>query len=69
MDTESILHQLRSERDRIERAIQALEGSAVRTSPRREKRTRGISAAGRKKLSDMMKARWAARRKAARKKK
>ena len=65
MDIESILHQLRSERDRIERAIKALEGSAPGRSSRQAAKTGGITAAGRRRLSEMMKARWAARRKAA----
>lgn len=70
MDRESILKQLRSDRDRIEEAIEALEGSSAPRSPARKgRRTGGITAAGRKKLSDMMKARWAARRRGARKKK
>lgn len=69
METEAILEQLRAERDRIDSAIDALEGShgsAPRTrATGPKKRGGGITAAGRRKLSQMMKARWAARRKAA----
>jgi hypothetical protein len=74
MDTTAILAELKKERDRLSRAIAALEGSdAVRTSPgksaaptlviRKGKRGSRLTAEGRKKLSDMMKKRWAERRK------
>ncbi|HVZ17992.1 MAG TPA: hypothetical protein VG897_12790 [Terriglobales bacterium] len=65
MNREQILQQLKEERDRLDRAIEALEGgntrgarihSAVRTSG-------GITAAGRKRLSELMKKRWAERKK------
>jgi predicted transcriptional regulator len=83
MNTKAILGELKAERTRIDRAIQALEslGDAVVTrKPGRPKggtsfefganvsKGRGdrrkMSAAGRRKISEMMKARWAARRKA-----
>jgi len=69
MDTQEIVQQLRAERDRIDLAIGALEGSTNRaatgrTGAVRRKMRGGITAAGRRKLSQMMKARWAARRKA-----
>jgi hypothetical protein len=68
MDMNTILGELRSERDRIDRAISALEAvnstgrRMVGRSPRAEatRRRRGrISAAGRRKLSRLMKRRWA----------
>lgn len=64
MNTEQILQQLRDERDRLSKAIDALEGqgSRGRTTYTAKSSSGGITAAGRKKLSDMMKARWAARR-------
>lgn len=69
MDTQAIVQQLRAERDRINSAITALEGSRNGSAPRgratASKRHGGITAAGRRKLSQMMKARWAARRRAA----
>jgi hypothetical protein len=74
MDTSNILKDLRTERDRIDRAISALEGldgaGTVRTTipgtqpaPVKTGRRRTMSPAGRKRISMMMKARWAARRK------
>jgi hypothetical protein len=69
MDAHKILAELRSERSRIDQAISALESldgtgparvPAARTPKRRRHR---MTTAGRKKLSDMMKARWAQRRK------
>jgi hypothetical protein len=74
MDTSSILKDLRTERDRIDRAILALEGlggagTLKATAPSAQPalaKTRGrrkMSPAGRKRISMMMKARWAARRK------
>ena len=79
MDTKNILSQLRAERDRINQAIAALEtldskgggfrrgrgraGAASAKAPATRRRRR-MSAAGRKRLSEMMKKRWAARKKA-----
>jgi len=70
MDRSAILSELRAERDRMDKAIAALSGGGGGVpSPfkqiRTKSRARGITAAGRRKLSEMMKARWAARRKAA----
>jgi hypothetical protein len=65
MNTERILSELRSERDRLNQAIAAIEGitsDGARRQPRTgAKRVRrgGISAAGRKRLSMLMKRRWA----------
>ena len=65
MDTRQILAQLHAERNRIDRAIAAIEaiqpGSASRSSlalPQRKRRSR-MSAAGRRRLSELMKKRWA----------
>jgi hypothetical protein len=74
---DSILAELKSERDRLDRAISALEGgngrrgrprkaiakAEVPAAPRR--RRRHMSAAARKKISEMMKKRWAERKKKA----
>jgi len=68
MDLHRIVSELRSERDRIDRAIASLEkgtvGRPARTSvsAASTKQGRGISAAGRKRLSEAMKRRWAERR-------
>jgi hypothetical protein len=83
MDIKRLLADLKGERQRVDQAIAALEaldGTGARTrfagkrapaptsattTPKR--RRRRMSAAGRKRISEMMKARWAARRKAAKK--
>ena len=68
MDTNRILAELRAERDRIDRAISALE--AVSSTGRRRvgrppgatrtaRRRGGMSAAARRKMSRLMKQRWA----------
>ena len=78
MDTARLIRDLRAEKARIDRAIAALEalnGTGARSqSPQSAAPTlqkthkRGVmSAAGRKRISEMMKKRWAARRKAAKK--
>jgi len=67
VNREQILEQLKEERDRLTQAIAALEGSAAsgRASyAPGKKRTHGITAAGRRRLSELMKKRWAERRKA-----
>ncbi len=78
MDTRRILAELRAERSRIDQAIAAIEAIGVnarigrgrrRTATTlapgaaRPRRRHRISAAGRKRLSEMMKQRWAERRK------
>lgn len=77
MNLKSILSELRSEHQRINRAIAALEAldstgagskiSLAAQKPQKARKRGGISAAGRKRISEMMKARWAARRKAVKK--
>ncbi len=73
MDITKILAHLRAERDSIERAIAAIEALATdstkfaatrQSAPPARRKRRHISAAGRKRLSEMMKRRWAARKKA-----
>jgi hypothetical protein len=73
MDTRTILADLKSELNRINQAISALETldgtitantSAAKAAPTQAKK-HGLTPAGRRRLSAMMKARWAARRKAA----
>ncbi len=70
MDTRNIIADLRRERDRIDQAIAALEAISMDTprvgrppaatsGPRRR---RHMSPAARKRMSAMMKARWAARK-------
>ena len=68
MDTNRILAELRAERDRIDRAISALE-AVNSTEPRRvgrppraaatPRRRRRMSAAARRKMSRLLKQRWA----------
>jgi hypothetical protein len=62
-----ILDELRSERSRIDQAIAALEkvsGGAGRGRPARKRRH--MSPAARRKISQMMKLRWAERKKKSR---
>jgi hypothetical protein len=72
-----ILSELKAERTRIDRAITAIEGispkpngSASNHAPKQAKadvaqKSGGLTAAGRKRLSELMKKRWAERRKKA----
>ena len=72
VDIVAIVSELKSERDRLNRAIAALEGrDEARTSSEKRgtptlvkaKKGRGhLTAEGRKRLSEMMKKRWADRR-------
>jgi hypothetical protein len=69
MDIHNILGDLKKERERLDKAIAALEGLGVGArrrgrpvgsiSPKR----RHMSAAARKRISEMMKLRWAERKK------
>jgi hypothetical protein len=76
MDTRTILADLKAELNRINQAIAALESldgtatatpratiPAAKAAPKQSKK-RGLTPAGRRRLSAMMKARWAARSKA-----
>ena len=76
MDIDSIVADLKKERDRVVKAIAALVGMGSTTTGKRRgrkpgvkaaattrKRRGGISKEGRKKLSELMKKRWAERRK------
>lgn len=75
MNLQQIMAELRAERDRLDRAIAAVNG--ISTQPRRgrppktaqiaarPKRRRRLSAAGRKRISEAAKRRWAKRRKKA----
>jgi hypothetical protein len=73
METAKILTDLRTELNRLNQAIAALEsldGTAPATTPAaiaapKQSKKRGLTPAGRRRLSEKMKARWAARRKAA----
>ena len=64
MNIDNLLGQLRSELARIEQAIAALEtlaggASSQRGRPPKAKRTGGMSAAARQRISEAMKQRWA----------
>jgi exonuclease VII small subunit len=69
MDTQQIISELESERDRLEQAISALRGSVGRRgvapagTGRRGRRR--LSAAAKRRISEMMKKRWAERKRAA----
>jgi len=75
MDVGTVIADLRSEAEKISRAIAALTGlgskrpgrkrrvKASRKGPAKKRKRGGISAAGRKRLSMLMKKRWAERRK------
>lgn len=59
MNIERIIADLRSERDRLERAIAALEGGHRYSASTPSRRRRHMSAAARARISKAMKARWA----------
>ena len=68
MNVDQIISALRAERDRLDRAIAALEsggGSYNRSAGARGngRRKRRLTPEGRRRLSEMMKKRWAERRK------
>jgi hypothetical protein len=74
LDTQKIVKELKAERNRLDRAIAALDeandtGATVATDEPASKgahipkKRDGMSAAGRKRISVMMKKRWAERRK------
>ena len=74
MDIAAIVSELKRERDRLNRAIAALEGidsarpgfgknAAPTLVTRKAKKGGHLTAQGRKRLSEMMKKRWAERRK------
>ena len=76
MDFQQILSDLNHQRDRLDQAIAALEGLGSRMAGRRGRppgaksakpapagKSGGITAAGRRRLSEMMKKRWAERKK------
>ena len=71
MDIQSILGDLKRERERIDRAIAALEGIGsgrrrgrpVGSHTQAKRPRRHMSAASRKRISEMMKQRWAERKK------
>jgi hypothetical protein len=78
VDVGSVVAELRNEADRISRALSALTGLGAAPGRKRRVRTKvgksrakkrgGLTAAGRKRLSMLMKKRWAARKKSGAKK-
>jgi hypothetical protein len=68
MDTQQIIAELEAEKDRLEQAISALQGSIQgRRGPGRGRGRRGrrhLSPAAKRRISEMMKKRWAERKKA-----
>ena len=76
MDIQAIVKELKRERDRLNTAIVALEGTDLPPTPRKAspavdvpappaKKRRHLTPEGRKRISDMMKKRWAEKRKKA----
>jgi len=69
MDKATIIAELVAERDRLDSAITALQGSRSKPSRtlsgRGDGRRRHLSAAARRKIGQAMKKRWAERKKAA----
>jgi hypothetical protein len=78
MSLETIISELKSERNRLDQAISVLESSHARngrkparrqsasvSTPSARRRRGHLTAAGRRKLSQLMKQRWAQRRKKA----
>ena len=76
MDIQAIVKELKRERDRLNTAIEALEGTDLPPTRRKAspaagvpappaKKRRRLTPEGRKRLSDMMKKRWAEKRKKA----
>jgi len=76
LDIQAIVKELKRERNRLNTAIIALEGPELALTPRKAspvanvpappaKQRRHLTAEGRKRISDMMKKRWAERRKKA----
>jgi hypothetical protein len=73
LDTQAIVKELKRERDRLNKAIAALEETDSSPAPRKASPTANVSAPprkkrhltpeGRKRLSDAMKKRWADKRK------
>jgi hypothetical protein len=78
MDIQNILAELKREREHLDRAIGALEGLGTQTRRRGrpvgsgqaatgpKRKRRHMSAASRKRISEMMKQRWAERKRKAR---
>jgi exonuclease VII small subunit len=67
MDTQQIITELEAERDRLEQAISALRGSMQGrrfVGGRGRRGRRHLSAAAKRRISEMMKKRWAERKKA-----
>lgn len=67
MDTQQIITELEAERDRLEQAISALRGSLQGrrfASGRGRRGRRHLSAAAKRRISEMMKKRWAERKRA-----
>jgi hypothetical protein len=72
LDLEKIVRELEEERDRVSQAIALLRGTNLSTAARRgvpstgtalKPRRGGMTPAGRRRLSELMKKRWAERRK------
>jgi hypothetical protein len=66
MDTQQIISELEAERERLDQAISALRGlHGRRTGVAGRRGRRRLSAAAKRRISEMMKKRWAERKRAA----
>ncbi len=70
MDTQQIISELEAERDRLEQAISALRGAiggsrGYASAGKGRRGRRRLSAAAKRRISEMMKKRWAERKRAA----
>ncbi|HJX83317.1 MAG TPA: hypothetical protein VJ723_03115 [Candidatus Angelobacter sp.] len=65
MNTDAIVKELEERRDRISHAIGLLQDNARGNGRRGRRKKRSLSPAARKRISDAMKKRWAAKKKAA----
>jgi hypothetical protein len=65
MDTQGIITALEAERDRLDQALTALNGMRRGRPAGTNGRKRHLSAAARKRISNAMKKKWAARKRAA----
>ena len=68
MNVDQVVQQLKEQRDRLDAAIQALQGARGRGRPpgstNKSGKRRSLSPAARKRISQAMKKRWAERKKA-----
>ena len=62
MDTEQVIEELKAERQRLDRAIDVLEGGSARSARTGRHGARRMSAEARRRISEAQKKRWASRK-------